>query len=92
MARRPRGLYPARMTDRMRSIAVHVGEPQAGAFYWVLMEKESAHCSTVFHELAAARRAASTWIAALEAGVDELKRLAGDLARGPRAEADGPEG
>lgn len=56
------------------------------------MEKESAHCSTVFNELAAARMPASTWIAALEAGVDELKRLAGDLARGPRAETDGPEG
>lgn len=78
------------MTDRIRSISVHVGEPQASAFYWVLMERVPD--STVFNELAAARRPASTWIAALEAGVGELKRLAGDLARGPRTEADGPEG
>lgn len=72
------------MTDRLRSIAVTVDEPDPGVFHWVLME--STDEAAVFQELEASEGSFDSWTHALRQGTERLMALAkSSPVKGPRA-------
>lgn len=70
------------MPAPLRSIAVHVTEPETGAFQWALAELCADHTWT---ELQSAEASCSTYKEAVANGLLALQALIPDLDTGPRA-------
>lgn len=75
--------YAARMrpSTRLRLIAIHVEEPAAGAFRWVLRERGD---SGDWAELERAPAAAGTYHQAMADGLLALQAMVDNLDTGPR--------
>lgn len=71
------------MTDHLRSLSVHVDEPDPGVFHWVILE--STEDASVWADGEASHDSFASWDEALAAGVTALRAYAKDLAVGPRA-------
>jgi len=75
------------MTDRLRSIAVTVDEPDPGVFHWVLME--STEDASVYQELEASEGSYDSWTHALRLGTERLMAIgAASPVKGPRADGE----
>lgn len=71
----------------LRHIAVHVEEPAAGGFHWVLTEQSH---GSAWLEIQRAGRAAGTYQRAMADGLLALQAMVEDLDAGPRRAAPGP--
>ena len=68
----------------LRQISVHIEEPKAGAFEWVLSEADAEDAGN-WQPVQRSRRAASTYKAAMADGLVALESLIDDLDKGPRS-------
>ena len=68
----------------LRQISVHIEEPKAGAFEWVLSEADAEDTGN-WQPFQRSRRAASTYKAAMADGLVALESLIDDLDIGPRS-------
>jgi len=68
----------------LRNIAVHVEEPQRGAFAWVLIERETAD---TWREIERAHAQAATYREAMADGLLALQAMIEDVDQGPRESA-----
>ena len=75
------------MPDILRTIAVHVDEPEPLAFFWVLTERSGSGASARWVELQRARTATDRYQPAMAAGLEALQALVDDLDIGPRRAA-----
>ena len=66
----------------IRRISVHVDEPAAGHFHWVLMEEDGD--ASVWKELEAGEDSYDLWLDALSAGTAALMKHVPDERIGPR--------
>jgi len=69
------------MTDSLRLIAVHVEEPDAGRYEWVLTERGDGDS---WAELERSRSSVPAYQEAMRDGLLALQLLVGDLDKGPR--------
>lgn len=72
------------MATQLRPIAVHVTEPEPGAFQWLLAELADDHTWTALQSADAHR---TTYKEAMADGLLALQALATDLDQGPRMPA-----
>ena len=78
------------MHTSLRSIGLHVAEPTAGNFCWVLSERENTatsdyeECDAPWTELRRAPAAVATYHQAMAQGLLALESMIDDLDQGPR--------
>lgn len=68
--------------SRLRTIAVHVEEPEPGRFAWVLTERHGPHWADVGH----ADATTDTYRQAMADGLLQLQSMVDDLNIGPRTQ------
>jgi hypothetical protein len=71
--------------SKLRTIAVHVEEPEPGAFAWVLTERDGAEWA----EVGRADATAGTYQQAMAGGLLALQSMVDDLDIGPRTRQAG---
>lgn len=71
------------MATQLRHIAVHVTEPAAGDFCWVLTELAADHSWSIVRS---AKKRADTYRQAMADGLLQLQTMVDDLDEGPRSE------
>ena len=73
------------MVDALRLISIHVEEPEADSFQWVIMER----ASDGWTELSRAAGTLDAYKHAMAAGLIALQEMISDLDVGPRLALDG---
>ena len=77
------------MTDQLRTISIHVEEPRAGSFEWVLAERQPDGAWTEFRR---ADAPAGTFRQSMAEGLQALEAMVDDLDAGPRRAVSGTPG
>lgn len=77
------------MPDLLRTISIHVEEPRAGSFEWVLAERRPGGAWT---ELSRAEAPAGTFRQSMAEGLQALEAMVDDLDAGPRRADSGTPG
>lgn len=73
------------MADALRLISIHVEEPEASSFQWVIMEK----AGDSWIEVSRASETLDAYKHAMAAGLIALQKMISDLDVGPRLALDG---